>query len=61
MAITKSGTHDSSRLGYDFYRNEELNANNFFSNRTGTVRPALPLSHQRLPAGRPDLHTAQVQ
>ena len=38
MAITKSGTRDFHGSGYDFYRNETLNANDFFSNRTGTAR-----------------------
>jgi hypothetical protein len=30
MAITKSGTRDFHGSGYDFYRNETLNANDFF-------------------------------
>jgi hypothetical protein len=38
MAITKSGTRGLHGSGYDFYRNETLNANDFFNNRTGTAR-----------------------
>lgn len=37
--ITKSGTQSLHGSAYDFYRNETLNANNFFNNRSGTRRP----------------------
>jgi len=35
-AITKSGSSDFHGSAYDYYRHESLNANNFFTNRTGT-------------------------
>jgi Carboxypeptidase regulatory-like domain/TonB-dependent Receptor Plug Domain len=37
-AIIKSGTRDFHGSGYDFYRHESLNANNFFNNRTATPK-----------------------
>jgi hypothetical protein len=37
--ITKSGGKQFHGSGYGFFRNESLNANNFFFNRTGTQRP----------------------
>ena len=37
-AITKSGSRDFHGSGYDFYRHESLNANDFFNNRTGTQK-----------------------
>lgn len=37
--IIKSGTQDFRGSAYWYYRHESLNANNFFSNRTGTPRP----------------------
>lgn len=36
--ITKSGTSSFHGTGYDYYRHESLNANNFFNNRTGTAK-----------------------
>ncbi|MBO0722672.1 MAG: Plug domain-containing protein, partial [Blastocatellia bacterium] len=36
--ITKSGGHDFHGSAYDYYRNESLNANNFFNNKTGTAK-----------------------
>jgi hypothetical protein len=36
--ITKSGTQQFHGTGYDFYRHESLDANNFFNNRTGTPK-----------------------
>lgn len=38
VVITKSGAREFHGSGYDFYRNETLNANDFFANRTGTAR-----------------------
>jgi len=37
-AVIKSGTSRFHGSGYDFYRHESLNANNFFNNRTGTQK-----------------------
>jgi len=37
--VTKSGTREFHGMGMYYMRNEDLNANNFFSNRTGSVRP----------------------
>jgi hypothetical protein len=36
--VTKSGSKDFHGSAYDFYRHESLNANDFFSNRTGTAK-----------------------
>jgi hypothetical protein len=36
--ITKGGTQDFHGTAYDYYRNETLNANSFFNNRTNTPR-----------------------
>ncbi len=40
-AVTKSGTEEFHGNVYEFFRNEVLNANNFFFNATGTPRPIL--------------------
>ena len=37
-AIVKSGSKEFHGSGYDFYRHENLNANNFFNNRTATPK-----------------------
>jgi outer membrane receptor protein involved in Fe transport len=37
-AIIKSGTREFHGSGYDYYRHESLNANNFFNNRTNTPK-----------------------
>jgi hypothetical protein len=37
--ISKSGSRNFHGSAYDYYRNEELNANNFFNNSTNTPRP----------------------
>jgi hypothetical protein len=39
VVVTKSGTKDFHGTGYYYLRNEDLNANDFFNNRTGIVRP----------------------
>jgi hypothetical protein len=36
--ITKSGSEKLHGSAYDYYRNEEMNANSFFNNTTGTLR-----------------------
>ena len=38
LIITKSGTKSFHGTAYDYYRHEDLNANDFFANRTGTPR-----------------------
>lgn len=40
-AVTKSGTAQLHGNLYEFFRNDSLNANNFFFNATGTSRPVL--------------------
>ncbi|MCS7044121.1 MAG: TonB-dependent receptor [Bryobacteraceae bacterium] len=42
--ITRSGTREFHGSAYYFHRNESLNANNFFNNRTGT--PRLPYRYR---------------
>lgn len=37
-AIIKSGSKEFHGSGYDFYRHESLNANNFFNNRSATAK-----------------------
>jgi hypothetical protein len=37
--VSKTGTNRFHGSAYDYYRNEELNANNFFNNATNTPRP----------------------
>jgi hypothetical protein len=39
QAITRAGTNQYHGNGYYYKRNEEFNANNFFSNRAGTAIP----------------------
>ncbi|MBI2690297.1 MAG: TonB-dependent receptor [Acidobacteria bacterium] len=36
--VTKSGTNDIHFGAYEFFRNDKLNANDFFANRSGTAR-----------------------
>jgi hypothetical protein len=37
---TKSGTNEFHGAGYDYFRNDSLDANNFFSKRAGQPKPA---------------------
>ncbi len=38
--VTKSGTNQYHGSGYWFYRHDSLNANSFFSNRAGKLKPS---------------------
>src|SRR5262249_31003025 len=38
--VTKSGSNEPHFTLYEFLRNDDLNANNFFANQTGQARPA---------------------
>src|SRR5262249_36223625 len=42
--VTKSGTSQMRGTGYEFFRNKDLSANNWFSNRAGTPRPLSTLN-----------------
>ena len=39
--VTRSGTKDIHGGVYEFFRNDKLNANNFFNNRSSVIRPLL--------------------
>ncbi|HYZ86633.1 MAG TPA: TonB-dependent receptor [Bryobacteraceae bacterium] len=39
--ITRAGTNDFHGTLFEFFRNDKLDANNFFSNRSGLAKPAL--------------------
>src|SRR5215467_2277790 len=39
--ITKGGSNDLHGAAWEFFRNEDLNANTFFRNATGQPRPVL--------------------
>jgi hypothetical protein len=43
--VTKSGGNELHGTGYEFFRNQDLSANNWFNNRAGTPRPLSTL-HQ---------------
>ena len=50
---TKSGTNEFHAAASEYFRNTLLNANNFFNNRSGTVRPPLNQNQYGLSGGGP--------
>ena len=50
---TKGGTNEVHGNVYEFLRNDKLNANNFFSNKTGAKRPVFRFNQFGLTAGGP--------
>jgi carboxypeptidase family protein/TonB-dependent receptor-like protein len=50
---TKSGTNELHGTLYDFFRNDKLNANSFFANRTRSPRPIFRFNQYGLTAGGP--------
>jgi hypothetical protein len=53
QVVTKSGTRDFHGLGAYFLRNEALNANNFFSNRSNMQRPKYRFENWNYNVGGP--------
>ncbi|MCX6629512.1 MAG: carboxypeptidase regulatory-like domain-containing protein [Candidatus Solibacter sp.] len=51
--ITKSGTNQFHGSVYSFLRNEDLNANNFFSNRNNLLRPLYRYANLGITLGGP--------
>ena len=53
--VTRSGTNQLHGSAYEFFRNDDLNANNYFSNLSGLVRPPLRYNDFGYTAGGPVL------
>lgn len=51
--ITKSGTNEFHGTGYEFFRNDKLNANNFFNNSNSVARPVLRYNNFGYTVGGP--------
>jgi hypothetical protein len=51
--VTKGGTNSLHGNLYDFFRNDKLNANSFFSNAAGAKRPVFRFNQYGLTAGGP--------
>ena len=56
--VTKGGSRDFHGVGYEFYRNEWLNANTWTNNYNGLSRAPQPQQHVRLQRRRSDLYPA---
>src|SRR5262245_49591345 len=52
-AVLKSGTNSFHGALWEFLRNDKLDANNFFNNRSGTARPAFRRNQYGVAAGGP--------
>ncbi|HEU0138347.1 MAG TPA: carboxypeptidase regulatory-like domain-containing protein [Bryobacteraceae bacterium] len=52
-AVMKSGTNQFHGTAWEFLRNDRLDANNFFNNRTGTERPAFRRNQFGVSGGAP--------
>ncbi len=52
-AVLKSGTNALHGALWEFLRNDKLDANNFFNNRSGAVRPAFRRNQYGVAAGGP--------
>jgi Carboxypeptidase regulatory-like domain len=51
--VMKSGTNDFHGSAWEFLRNDKLDANNFFNNRTGTPRPPFKRNQFGVAGGGP--------
>ncbi|MFN7925079.1 MAG: carboxypeptidase-like regulatory domain-containing protein [Bryobacteraceae bacterium] len=51
--VTKGGTNEFHGNLYNFFRNDKLNANAFFSNKAGAARPVFRFNQYGLTAGGP--------
>lgn len=51
--VSKSGTNTLKGSLYEFFRNKVLNANNYFSNRTGAPRPVFIYNNYGVAVGGP--------
>ncbi len=61
QVVTKSGGHEYHGSLYEFFRNEDLNANNFFNNRTGVPAGKVSLQHTRRNHRWPHLHSRPLE
>ena len=61
QVVTRSGGREFHGTGYEYIRNEALNATDFFNNRNSVKRPALPVQHVRRNARRADLHSGPLE